>query len=97
MVVAQAPVNWSSTGSFSWSPIVGATQYNVYRGAIGDPDYGDCRNAEDPDLTDTTFADGETPAPGTGFQFLIGAETPSGEVGLGFATDGSPRTPLLCP
>ena len=96
-VLPQPPVDWSTSNSFTWTPIAGATQYNVYRGGIGDPNYGECRNSEDPDLTDTLFADGEVPAPGTGFQYLIGAETIGGEVGLGYGPDGMPRAPLACP
>ncbi len=81
-----------------WNPIVGATRYNVYRGALsqlaGPPvNYGTCQNATDPDPTDTVFVDDTVPdATQKGFHYLVSYLSGGVEKGLGKQSDGTPRT-----
>lgn len=88
-----------------WSPIAGATRYNVYKGNLpqlaGPPvNYGTCQNATDPNLTDTQFVDNAVPnSTQKGFHYLVSYYTSGGvEKGLGKRSDGTARTVSVpCP
>ncbi len=87
-----------------WSPISGATRYNVYKGNLpqlpGPPvNYGTCQNATDPNLTDTQFVDNAVPnATQRGFHYLVSYTSGGLEKGLGKRSDGTPRTVSVpCP
>lgn len=92
----EATLRFATPSTLTWTPVIGATRYNVYRGDVSNVavDYGACQNARDPDLLDTLFNDPDVPAPaGRGFQYLVSYETASGsEAGLGRASDGSARS-----
>lgn len=91
--------------TLSWAPVRWAQRYRVYRGELADlfdtdgdglPQlgYGACASAADPVPTDTQLVDAGTPAPGTGWFYLIGfTEGPGVESVLGTATSGGARFP----
>jgi hypothetical protein len=91
-----ATINWPGFG--------GAQLYRVYRGDFFDlvdgngdglPDggYGECMNHLDPDTSDTTFVDVETPDLAAGFFYLMGVVDALGvERFLGATSAGQPRT-----
>jgi hypothetical protein len=96
--------------SITWPAVSEALSYRVYRGSLaaladGDGDglpdagYGACQNFRDPDPTDTLFFDDEVPsAPGQGFYYFVGFDSPEGERGLGNTSAGLPRIPAgPCP
>ncbi len=81
--------------TLAWDTQFLADSFNVYRGALHTlPDYGSCRNADDPDLTDTEFVDAELPPGGEGFFYLVSITHDGLEGVLGFATDGTLREPV---
>lgn len=108
-VPAMAPAWAVDAAQLSWDPVPGALAYNVYRatGSVftdldgdGLPDggYGDCMNAMDSDLTDTSFLDPELPAPTDQvFYYLLSFEDPVSEQGLGATSDGIARGVNACP
>lgn len=68
--------------TLAWPPVLGAEQYNVYRGALldlvdGDDDglpdsgYGECVNHLDPDTSDTVVVDLDSPDLDAGFFYLV--------------------------
>jgi len=92
-----------------WRAVPVALAYNVYRGAIADlvdgnadglPDggYGACFDDHDPDLTDTSVVDAETPSAGAGYFYLVSVVGSSGDQGIGATGACLPRVPpSICP
>lgn len=105
----EADVTFGSGGSkntLSWSAVSGALSYTVYRGAAsfvdanhdGLPDggFGTCQVGAG--YTQTSYTDATSPAAGSGFFYLVGYKTASGESGLGYTSGGLARVPgSLCP
>ncbi len=63
-----------SIADLHWDAAEFSDEYDIVRGDLGSirvGDLGTCRNAEDSDLTDTTYFDSETPATGSGFTYLV--------------------------
>lgn len=85
--------------TLAWDTQALAERYNVYRGLVSAlPDYGSCRNGEDPDLTDTAFADPQQPAAGEAFCYLVSIVHEGIEGILGYASGGTLREPTAaCP
>lgn len=85
--------------TLAWDTQALAERYNVYRGLVSAlPDYGSCRNSDDPDLTDTAFADPELPAAGEAFSYLVSILHEGIEGILGYASSGTLREPAIpCP
>lgn len=93
--VVEPELRWETTTTLAWDPVGDATRYNVYRGDLAalPGDYGSCRNASDPDPTDTTYEDPDVPQPsGAGFMYLVTATVGGVEQTLGRASDGTERT-----
>ncbi|MGH9461093.1 MAG: FG-GAP repeat domain-containing protein [Vicinamibacteria bacterium] len=92
-----------------WRAVPGALAYNVYRGALADlvdqnadglPDggYGACFDDHDPDLSDTSLVDSETPSVGAGFFYFASVVGSSGDQGIGVTSACLPRAPSsVCP
>lgn len=85
--------------TLSWSAPPGAgLEYDVVRadGPTGFAAAPVCVERRD---TDTVAVDGDLPAPGAGFYYLVRpvSACTGNPGGLGFATDGTPRTAPLCP
>ena len=92
-----------------WQTVPGALAYNAYRGALADlvdanadglPDggYGACFDDHDPDLSDTSLVDAETPSAGAGFFYLVSVVGSSGDQGIGVTSACVPRVPSsVCP
>lgn len=89
-------VRFADDETLRWDAQSLADTYDVYRGDLeGLPDYGECVNASDPDLTDTTFVDPGVPGAGAGFAYLVGI-VDDGRPGVhGYASDGTPREPTV--
>jgi hypothetical protein len=96
--------------TLTWPKVDDAASYNMYRGYLdelvdgngdGLPDlgYGVCKNDLDPSLVDRVFVDGELPVAGAGFFYLMSyVDDFSVELGLGTASDGTPRNVVSpCP
>lgn len=77
----------------NWSPEISAGDYNLYRDPIGDLvtlDYGHCLAH---DIPATTTVDGDVPAPGEGFFYLVTAENRLNQEGpKGWGSFGLYRT-----
>ena len=92
-----------------WRAVPGALTYHVYRGALADlvdenadglPDggYGACFDDHDPDLSDTSLVDTETPSAGAGYFHLVSVVGSSGDQGIGVTGACLPRVPSsVCP
>jgi hypothetical protein len=84
----------------AWEPAEasGACAFNLYRGAIVDlrnGSYGACLAAG---LTTATATDGDMPAPGEGFAYLVTGRNGAGEGPAGADSAGLPRIPpAACP
>lgn len=81
---------WSSRSQLDWIPVTGAVEYHIYRSdvaSLGYAGFGTCRDDLDPDRSDTTLIDLDLPVPGSGFSYLITAESMDAQEGsLGYAT-----------
>ncbi len=88
-----------------WSPATLADRYDVSRGELASldgNDYGACRNDDDPDTTDTRFEDPSTPAPETGYFYLVRSRNDlcalAGSWGhTSEGTDRANTNPAACP
>jgi hypothetical protein len=96
--------------TLTWDPVVGAMQYNVYRGFVSgltdsnsdhrpDGGYGTCQDSRDPNLTDTIFVDTDVPTEAQiGFFYLVAYLSGGVEIGLGSSSLGIQRTMTVpCP
>jgi CTP:molybdopterin cytidylyltransferase MocA len=96
-----AHVRWLTRTSMSWDAVAAASLYHIYRGALsalGYAYFGDCRDDLDANLSDTSLFDGELPAPGTGFFYLITAEDAANrESSLGLGRCAERSSFLRCP
>ena len=92
---------WNDVSSLSWPAVVGALEYQVYRGSLsmlGYGQFGSCRNDLDPDRTDTVLLDVEEPPTGQGFAYLITAADGLGaESGMGQASCAERSNFAACP
>jgi hypothetical protein len=94
-----------SNSRITWNPTQFAEQYDLSRGGLDllDPTrFGQCQNASDPDLTDTSFTDNSVPAASRGFYYLVrGRDLDCPATGTwGLRSDGVERTnadPEACP
>jgi hypothetical protein len=106
----KAGLRFDDKQTLVWPALRWAQVYRVYRGALGDlvdtdadgladPGYGQCLSGGDPDPADTTLLDAQTPAPGSGYFYLVGFVEGDGAASmLGTATSGLPRVPsAVCP
>ena len=69
----------------NWTAEPFSDRYEVYRGSLEHVRarfYGRCRNSADPDPTDTTHVDTETPPAGEAFYYLVLGVTADGVRGL---------------
>jgi hypothetical protein len=81
----------------NWSAEPFAAEYRVIRGSfeeIRDRFYGTCVNSADPDPSDTTFVDDESPASGELFGYLIIGVGPTGDAGLAGVDSGGRQRDL---
>ncbi len=79
--------------TLTWSAAARAARYEVYRGSlemVRAGFYGTCISADDPDPSDTLFAESAAPAPGESFFYLVLAANAQGERG-GAGVDGAGR------
>lgn len=91
--------------TLSWTADRFSNRYDVIRGnvpALPAHDYGSCRNAYDPDTTDTTFVDPVNPPPGTAWSYLVRGWSRGCNLTGSWGTDseGAARTngnPATCP
>ncbi len=77
--------------TLGWQPEPHAVGYEVYRASENEArlrDYGACQNHRDPDTTDTSFDDDQTPSPGGFFGYLVVGTGYGGTRGLS-GLDGS--------
>ncbi|MDH3629295.1 MAG: right-handed parallel beta-helix repeat-containing protein [Acidobacteriota bacterium] len=92
---------WSDSQTLEWDAAASATEYHIYRdflGTLGYAAFGTCRDDLDGNRTDTLLSDGELPAPGTAFFYLISAEDGGGAEGsIGFATCVERSNFSVCP
>ncbi|MDQ7008419.1 MAG: thrombospondin type 3 repeat-containing protein [Acidobacteriota bacterium] len=94
-----------SVTTITWQSASFADEYDLHRGnfsQLSDSDYGSCQNDRDPDLTDTTFEEEQSPPAGNGFFFLVAGRNLACAVAgtLGATTSGEERTnsnPNHCP
>jgi len=73
--------------SMSWSPVSGASSYNLYRGGLDALDflnYGQCLA---PDLVSTGWTDGAVPSLGTGWMYLLTAVAGGVEGPMGYNSE----------
>ena len=80
---------WTSKTLLEWDEELAATEYHVYRDAMGTLTYGNfgtCRDDLDPDRTDEQLTDAELPLPGQGFVYSITADDGVNEGSLGLAS-----------
>ncbi|MBI1950183.1 MAG: right-handed parallel beta-helix repeat-containing protein [Acidobacteria bacterium] len=84
-----------------WQPVSGASRYHVYSGVFSSHPGavpGVCRDADDDDPTDRSFADSFDPPPGAAFAYLVTAVVATVEQSAGFDSRGLERTlPATCP
>jgi hypothetical protein len=76
---------------FQWVAEQGAIAYNVYGALVatlGGADYGTCYRSG---IVTTYTPVAEVPPAGDGYAYLVTAEMPGGEGGLGYASDATPR------
>lgn len=91
----------ASPSSLAWDPVSGASRYHVYSGVLGGgvrtlPDA--CRDPEDDDPADLSFAEGLDPLPGEAFAYLVTAVIGAEEQSPGFDARGLERIlPVPCP
>jgi len=96
-VQAQAPgevtgVGFSDATALSWSPVAGADFHHVYRGKLQGIRAGRCHGFE---LAAPPFGTGAAPPPGTGYFYLVTAESVAdGEGTPGTGSDLTER-PLM--
>ncbi|MGH9870078.1 MAG: FG-GAP repeat domain-containing protein [Candidatus Polarisedimenticolia bacterium] len=102
-------IGFETPETIVWQAVPGAVAYNVYRGALADlvdpnadglPDggYGACFDDHDPDLSDTSLVDAETPSAGAGFFYVASVVGSSGDQGIGLTSACLPRAPSsVCP
>jgi murein DD-endopeptidase MepM/ murein hydrolase activator NlpD len=81
----------------SWAAEPYTAEYRVIRGTleeIRDRFYGACVSSADPDTSDTTFVDDETPAPNGLFGYLVVGVAPTGDAGLAGVDSGGRQRDL---
>jgi hypothetical protein len=89
---SSAPLRFSGPVTLHWeeASASGSLTYNLYRGVLSDlSQYGSCLQPAIPEAT--TTLDGASPAPGTGWFYLVAGDNPAGEGPLGQDSDGIPR------
>lgn len=95
----------NETTLLTWQPVAFADLYDISRGLLSDldgSDFGACQNHRDPDRSDTSFEEDETPASADGFFFLVRGKNlgcpASGSYGDGSSGTERPNSnPLACP
>jgi hypothetical protein len=85
--------------TYSWSPVAGATRYDVLRGLISALPVGPGGGDEScfDNLGATSVIDATVPAPGTGFFYLSRGENGCGNGTYGFQSNLTERTSTTCP
>jgi hypothetical protein len=90
LVPGETPgLSWDSDILMVWDAEPEAAEYHVYRDLLSNlslASFGQCRDGQDADRTDTQWIDLDEPAPGQAFFYLVTADTGSEEGSLGFAT-----------
>jgi len=83
-------LQWIDGQTLVWNITPGADEYHVYRDLLSNlsgSGTNECRDDLDPFRSDTNLFDPELPAPGTGFFYVVTAESATGEEGtLGLGT-----------
>ncbi|MGH9748536.1 MAG: choice-of-anchor Q domain-containing protein [Candidatus Polarisedimenticolia bacterium] len=94
-------LQFATPSGLSWEPVSGAAAYHVYSGVIAGggrtlPDT--CRDPDDDDRADLSFAEGFDPLPGEAFAYLVTAVIAAEEQSPGFDSRGLERIlPVPCP
>jgi N-acetylneuraminic acid mutarotase len=84
--------------TMQWSGTFGIQLYNLYRGSFINGPWAYDHACHDPGLTTPTATDGDDPALGTGYYYLVSGVAACGEGGVGEASNTSPRPqPFPCP
>jgi alpha-L-rhamnosidase len=96
--VGSLDVTGSNPTTVSWSSVARADRYDVLRSrliALAPGEYGTCQNHRDPDTSDTTFVEEESPAAGSGYSYLVrGVNLACGQrSSYGTTSDGTERIP----
>lgn len=81
-----------ASGMVQWNAAAGAADYNIYRGRLGALASSSGFECLGDEVATTSFAVPDTPAPGSGFAYLVSGESADGEGTVGTARDGSPRS-----
>ncbi|MGH9868753.1 MAG: DUF1800 domain-containing protein [Candidatus Polarisedimenticolia bacterium] len=94
--VAQTPpevsgLDMASGSTLLWDPAPGAADYNVYRGQLSWLAGGDGAACHADELVSTSFITAADPPLGTGYYYLVTAESAAGEGTAGTGSGGSPR------
>ncbi len=92
---------FTGPATMAWTAVAGAGSYHPYSGLLSTlrlRGVDTCRDADDPDRADLTFADAQTPPVEDGFAYLVTAVVAGAEQSPGFDSRGIERTlPLPCP
>jgi hypothetical protein len=92
---------FSGSATMAWKAVSGAGSYHPYSGRLSTlrlRGVDACRDADDPNGSDLTFADAQNPPVGDGFAYLVTAVVAGAEQSPGFDSRGIERTlPLPCP
>jgi uncharacterized protein (DUF1800 family) len=75
----------------TWTPVAGATDYNVYRGLASWLHRGDGAECHGDEIAGTSFASAGDPPAGDAFYYLVTSESSGGEGTAGTGTGGAAR------
>jgi subtilisin family serine protease len=96
--VAASVVFSTDRVTLSWAPVLGAQNYDVYKGRISATEGYYRHTCHQLDLTVPQAIDTLSPAPGQVFYYLVRADNCFGPSSLGQASSGAPRPPAdSCP
>jgi uncharacterized protein (DUF1800 family) len=90
----EVPRVWlsSTSQSIMWLRVIGATDYNVYRGLVSSRRRGDGAECHGDELTINTMKSADNPPAGDAFYYLVTAESDAGGEGtIGVGTGGAAR------
>jgi uncharacterized protein (DUF1800 family) len=84
----------SPSSQIIWSPVTGATDYNVYRGLVSSRLRGDGAECHGDELTTNSLKSPGNPPAGDAFYYLVTAESNAGGEGTAGAGTGGAARPL---
>jgi hypothetical protein len=95
-LLAQGPgevsgVTLDGAGTLSWAATTGADDYNVYRGTLADLGQGIPGRCHGDEIAATSFQTPDDPQAGTGWFYLVTAESSGGEGTAGNESSGPER------